>query len=70
MLSLGWSGCGWGSLTVAVPEMHSQSSRSAMGSWECAHHEDGGFERVGGGCFFLKILKEGWEEQRKNTVLS
>lgn len=41
-----------------------------MGSWECAHHEDGGFERVGGGCFFLKILKEGWEEQRKNSVLS
>lgn len=70
LLSLGWSGCDWASLTLAMPEMHSQSSGNAVGSWECAHHEEGGFETVARVCFFLKVLKRGWGEQRKNTVFS
>jgi len=49
-----------------MPERHSQSSRSAVGSWKRAHPDDGGFERVAGVCFFLKILKMGWGERRKN----
>lgn len=53
-----------------MPEMHSQSSGNAVGSWECAHHEEGGFETVARVCFFLKVLKRGWGEQRKNTVFS
>lgn len=54
--------------------MHSHSSRRAGGllggSWGCAHHEEEGFERVAEVYFFLKILKRGWGEQRKDTVPS
>lgn len=50
--------------------MPSQSSRSAVGTWEWAHPEDGGGERVAGVCSFLKILKMGWRERRKNTIFS
>lgn len=46
LLSLGWSGCGWDSLIVAMPEMHSQSSTSAVGSQECAQAGHGGCERM------------------------
>lgn len=59
LLSLGWSGCGWDSLTVAMPEMHSQSPTSAVGSQECAQAEHGGCERMAAVCFCPKILKMG-----------